>query len=157
MYVAYNKLCPPPPPDCITEDDIQFNTQEYNEDCLRSENFLLKGNFTQIVEQIYNLQSIYRNRLNQQSIEDIKRETEPYFKALWNDLRDTGGKGGDDVYGHFFCTGCSSTNSPGFCGGLGCVSCGGSSIDYNFQSGNVSGEVTYDFGGSISCNLSISF
>jgi len=123
----------------------------------KTQNFPLTGNFDEIVEQIYNLQSIYGTRSNQQSIEDIKRETEPYFTALWNDLRDTGGKGGDDVYGHFFCTGCSSTNSPGFCGGLGCVSCGGSSIDYNFQSGNVSGEVTYDFGGSISCNLSISF
>ena len=33
LYVAYNKLCTPPPPDCITEDDIQFHTQEYNEDC----------------------------------------------------------------------------------------------------------------------------
>ena len=33
FYLASNKLCPPPPPDCITEDDIHFHTQEYNEDC----------------------------------------------------------------------------------------------------------------------------
>jgi len=33
FYLAHNKLCAPPPPDCITEDDIHFHTQEYNEDC----------------------------------------------------------------------------------------------------------------------------
>ena len=36
FYVAHNSLCEPPPPDCITGDDIQFNTQEYNEDCYTS-------------------------------------------------------------------------------------------------------------------------
>jgi len=123
----------------------------------RTRNFQLKGNFDEIVEQVYNLQSIHGTRSNQQSVEDIKKETEPYFTALWNDFRDTGGQGADGVIGHFFCTGCSSTNTPGFCGGGGCLSCNGSSMNFNITHGNASGEVTYDFGGSISCNFSLSF
>jgi hypothetical protein len=37
IYVARNYLCEPPPPDCLTGDEIQFDTQYLNESCYEIE------------------------------------------------------------------------------------------------------------------------
>ena len=37
IFVARNYLCEPPPPDCLTGDEIQFDTQYFNESCYEIE------------------------------------------------------------------------------------------------------------------------
>ena len=115
------------------------------------------GNFMEIINQVYNSQRQGNRSSNIQSKASIQSQLDPYFRALWNDALETGGAGGDDVYGHFFCTGCGGTNDPGMCAGSGCLSCNASSMNYEFQTGNVNTNLNYNFNGSISCNISISF
>jgi len=117
----------------------------------------LNGNFNQIINQVYGLQfQRYSNPQNIQTKASIKQDYDSYFNAIWEDWARVG-NGGDDTMGHFFCTGCNSTNDPGMCGGGGCLSCNGSSLNFNGGGGNVDYNINYNFNGSVSCNLSITF
>ena len=77
----------------------------------------------QIVKEVHRINRQLGNTISEHALE---QKINPYLEAVYNDWLDTGGSGGNSVYGLFRCTSCGGKS--GLCAGSVCLGCGGGSV-----------------------------